>query len=40
MIQVAGRIVSHAGKVILKLAVDVKKLAIFEEIREKIFGDC
>jgi len=37
MIQVAGRIVSHAGKVILKLAVDVKKLAIFEEIREKIF---
>jgi hypothetical protein len=37
MIQVAGRIVSHAGKVILRLAVDIKKLAVFEEIRGKIF---
>ncbi|MBF0517732.1 MAG: IS1380 family transposase [Nitrospirae bacterium] len=37
MIQVAERIVSHAGQVIIKLAVDIKKLAIFEEIRGKIF---
>ncbi|MBF0487201.1 MAG: transposase [Nitrospirae bacterium] len=37
MIQVAGRIVRHAGKVILKLAVDIKRLAVFEEIRGKIF---
>lgn len=38
LIQVAGRIVSHAGEVILKLAVDTKKLAVFEEVRRKIFG--
>jgi len=37
MIQVAGCIVRHAGKVILKLAVDIKKLAVFEEIRRKTF---
>jgi hypothetical protein len=37
MIQVAGRIVSHAGQVILKLAVEIKKLGIFEEIRRKTF---
>lgn len=37
MVQVAGRIVSHAGEVILKLAVDAKKLAIFDEIRRKTF---
>ncbi|KWT78951.1 transposase [Candidatus Magnetominusculus xianensis] len=37
MIQAAGRIVSHAGQVILKLAVDIKKLAVFEEIRVKIY---
>ncbi|MEO5356693.1 MAG: transposase [Nitrospirae bacterium YQR-1] len=29
MIQVAGRIVSHAGQVILKLAVGIKQLGIF-----------
>jgi len=37
MIQVAGRIVKHAGKVILKIAADVKKLELFQEIRQKIF---
>ncbi|MBF0566598.1 MAG: hypothetical protein HQK89_15330 [Nitrospirae bacterium] len=37
MVQVAGRIVRHAGEVILKPAVDIKKLAIFEEIRRKSF---
>lgn len=37
MIQIAGRIVSHAGQVILKLAMDIKKLSVFEEIRGKIF---
>ncbi|MEO5358630.1 MAG: transposase [Nitrospirae bacterium YQR-1] len=37
MIQVAGRIVSHAGQVILKLAVGIKQLGIFEEIRRKTF---
>ena len=31
MIQVAGRIVKHAGKVVLKLMVDVEKLAVFGE---------
>ncbi|MBF0321191.1 MAG: hypothetical protein HQL01_15465 [Nitrospirae bacterium] len=29
---------SHAGKVILRLTVDIKKLAIFEEIRGKILN--
>ncbi|MBI4653394.1 MAG: IS1380 family transposase [Nitrospirae bacterium] len=37
MIHVAGRIVKHAGEVILKIAVDVKKLMLFQEIRQKIF---
>ena len=37
MIQVAGRIVKHAGKVILKIAADIKKLMLFQEIRQKIF---
>jgi hypothetical protein len=37
MVQVAGRIVKHAGSVILKLAVDIKKLELFKGIREKAF---
>lgn len=37
MIQVAGRIVRHAGKVVLKIAADMKKLRLFQEIRQKIF---
>lgn len=37
MIQVAGRIVKHAGKVILKIAADMKKLELFQGIRQKIF---
>ncbi len=37
MVQVAGRIVKHAGRVVLKLAVDIKKLELFKEIRKKSF---
>ena len=37
MVQVAGRIVRHAGEIILKLAVDIKKLELFRGIREKVF---
>jgi len=37
MIQVAGRIVRHAGRVILRLAVDAKTLLHFEEIRRNCF---
>lgn len=37
MVQVAGQIVSQAEEIILKLAVDVKRLDIFEGIRRKIF---
>lgn len=37
LIQVAGRIVHHAGQVFLKLAVDAKRLWLFEQIRQKIF---
>jgi hypothetical protein len=37
MIQVAGRIVKHAGKVVLKLMVDSEKLEVFREIRKKSF---
>lgn len=37
MIQVAGRIVKHARGIILKLAVDIKKLELFQGIRSKIF---
>lgn len=37
MVQVAGRIVKHAGCIVLKLAVDMKKLELFKEIRKKSF---
>lgn len=37
MVQVAGRIVRHAGYVVLKLAVDIKKLELFKQIRKKSF---
>lgn len=37
MVQVAGRIVKHAGEIILKLAVDIKKLELFKDIRKKAF---
>ncbi|MBI5748030.1 MAG: IS1380 family transposase [Nitrospinae bacterium] len=37
MVQVAGRIVRHAGEIILKLAVDIKKLELFRGIRERVF---
>lgn len=37
MVQVAGRIVSHARTMILKLAVDMEKLGLFRKIRENIF---
>jgi len=35
LIQVAGRIVHHAGQVILKLALDAKKLLLFRQIRKR-----
>lgn len=37
MVQVAGRIVKHAGEIILKLVVDIKRLELFKEIRKKAF---
>jgi hypothetical protein len=37
LIQTAGRIVRHAGQVFLKLAVDAKRLRLFQEIRSKTF---
>jgi hypothetical protein len=37
MIQVAGRIVRHAERVILRLAADAKTLLHFEEIRRNCF---
>ena len=37
MIQVAGRIVKHAGKLVLKLMVDGEKLEVFRGIRKKSF---
>lgn len=37
MVQVAGRIVSHAGRIILKLAIDTEKLKLFKEIRGRSF---
>ena len=35
LIQVAGRIVHHAGQVILKLALDAEKLRLFRQIRKR-----
>lgn len=37
MVQVAGRIVKHAGEIILKLVVDIKRLELFKEIRKRAF---
>ena len=37
MIQTAGRIVKHAGSVILRLSADFEKLKLFKRIRENIF---
>lgn len=37
MIQIAGRIVRHAGQVILKLSADAEKLALLLHIRKKSF---
>jgi hypothetical protein len=37
MVQVAGRIVKHAGEVILKLMIDLEKLELFKGIRRKSF---
>ena len=37
LIQVAGRIVHHAGRMILKLALDAEKLRLFHRIRKRCF---
>ena len=37
MVQVAGRIVKHAGEMILKLMIDLEKLEWFQGIRRKSF---
>ena len=37
MVQVAGRIVKHAGETVLKLIIDVEKLELFKGIRRKSF---
>ncbi len=37
MIQVAGRIVRHAGSVTLKLAADIEKFEMFQGIRQRIY---
>ena len=37
MVQVAGRIVKHAGEIVLKLMIDLEKLALFKGIRRKSF---
>ena len=37
MVQVAGRIVRHAGNVVLKLAIDIKKLELFKDIRKRSY---
>jgi len=38
MVQVAGRIVKHAGEVVLKLMIDLEKLELFRGIRKKTFA--
>lgn len=38
MIQVAGRIVHHAGQVILRLAMDSPMLLCFEQMRRRCYG--
>lgn len=37
MVQVAGRIVKHAGEVVLKLMIDLEKLERFQGIRKRSF---
>jgi hypothetical protein len=37
MVQVAGRIVKHAGEVVLKLMIDLEKLELFQGIRKRSF---
>ena len=37
LVQVAGRIVKHAGEVVLKLMIDLEKLELFQGIRKKSF---
>jgi len=37
MVQVAGRIVKHAGETVLKLMIDLQKLELFREIRKRSF---
>ena len=37
MVQVAGRIVKHAGEAVLKLMIDMEKLELFKGIRRKSF---
>jgi hypothetical protein len=38
LMQVAGRIVRHAGEITLKLSIDAEKLNLFREIRTNIFN--
>jgi hypothetical protein len=38
LIQVAGRIVKHAGEITLKLSIDAEKLNLFKQIRANIFS--
>ena len=37
MVQIAGRIVKHAGKTVLKLKIDLETLELFKGIRRKSF---
>jgi hypothetical protein len=37
MVQIAGRIVTHAGKTVLKLMIDLEKLELFKGIRHRSF---
>jgi hypothetical protein len=37
LVQVAGRIVTHAGETVLKLMVDLEKFELFKRIRQKCF---
>jgi hypothetical protein len=37
IVQIAGRIVKHAGKTVLKLMIDLEKLELFKGIRHKPF---
>ena len=37
LIQIAGRVVHHAGKVVLKLAMDDEKFKLFQDIRQQCY---